>query len=186
MPLKISPQRAREILDQAEEICPASAVSDAVARVASAVNAALATDYPLVIVVLRGAVVFAGQLLPQLTFPLDLDSIDATRYDNTTRGGEIIFRAMPVTQVAGRSVLLIDDILDQGITLKAIRDKLLAMGARKIMIAVFADKQTGRTKPLTANFIGVTLPNRYVFGYGMDVYGYWRNLPSIHAVREQE
>lgn len=184
--MKISPQRAREILDRAEEICPASAVSDAVVRVASAINAALAHDHPLVIVVLRGAVVFAGQLLPQLTFPLDLDSIDATRYDNTTRGGEITFRALPVTEVAGRSVLLIDDILDQGITLKAIRDKLLAMGARKIMIAVFADKQTGRTKPLAADFIGVTLPNRYVFGYGMDVHGYWRNLPSIYALKEPE
>lgn len=181
--MQITPEQAREILTTADEICPAAAVSQAVSRIAAEINHALADDNPLVIVVLHGAVVFAGQLLPQLTFPLDLDSIDATRYGDRTQGGEIIFRAMPLTKVAGRTVLLIDDILDEGITLKAIRDKLLAMSARKVMIAVFAEKQTGRTKPLAADFAGIMLPNRYVFGYGMDVHGYWRNLPSVHAIK---
>lgn len=167
----------------ADEICSAAAVSQAVSRIASEINQALAGDNPLVIIVLRGALVFAGQLLPQLTFPLTLDSIDATRYGDHTRGGEIIFRAIPVTEVAARTVLLIDDILDEGITLNAIRDKLLAMGARKVMIAVFAEKQTGQRKPLVADFAGIALPNRYVFGYGMDIHGYWRNLPSVHAMK---
>lgn len=181
---KVTIKRAHEILETAEEICPASAVSVAVSRVASEINQSLANANPLLMVVMRGAVVFAGQLLPLLDFPLELDYIDATRYGDSTSGGEITFHAMPVSNVAGRVVLLVDDILDEGITLKAIHDKLLAMQARKVMIAVFADKQTGKTKPLAADFTGVTLPNRYVFGYGMDVYGYWRNLPSVYALRE--
>ncbi len=180
----ITLKRAREILETAEEICPASAVSVAVSRVASEINQSLSNANPLLIVVMRGAVVFAGQLLLQLSFPLDVDSVDATRYGEDTRGGEITFRAMPVSDVAGRTVLLVDDILDEGITLKAIRDKLLAMRAHKVMIAVFADKQTGKAKPLAADFVGITLPNRYVFGYGMDIHGYWRNLPSVYALKE--
>ncbi|MEQ1772184.1 MAG: hypoxanthine-guanine phosphoribosyltransferase [Burkholderiales bacterium] len=184
--MKISPLRACEILKRSEEICPAAQVNAAVSRVAHQICAALADTNPLVIVVMRGAVVFAGQLLPQLTFPLHVDSIDATRYSDGTCGGEIIFRAMPVSEVAGRTVLLVDDILDEGITLKAIRDKLLLMNAHKVVIAVFADKQTGKAKPLIANFVGVTLPNRYVFGFGMDIHGYWRNLPSIYAMKDPE
>jgi hypoxanthine phosphoribosyltransferase len=182
--MSITPKHAKDILRLAEEIRSASQVNAAVARLAGEINASLADTHPLVMVVMRGALVFAGQLLPQLTFPLDLDSMDLTRYGDATQGGEITLRAAPAPNVAGRTVLVVDDILDEGITLAAIRDKLLKMGARKVITAVLADKQTGRTKPLTADFVGMTLPNRYVFGFGMDVHGYWRNLPSIHALKE--
>lgn len=182
--MTITSQRAIEILDTADLVCTDAQVRDAVSRVAREISAALADTNPLVLVVMRGAVVFAGQLLPQLAFPLEVDSVDATRYGNTTQGGEIAFRTMPVSEIANRTVLLVDDILDEGITLQVIRDKLLAMRARKIMTAVFADKQTGKPKPLAADFVGVTLPNRYVFGFGMDVHGYWRNLPSVYALKD--
>jgi hypoxanthine phosphoribosyltransferase len=183
--LKITSQRAREIFDTAEEICPAAIVNAAVSRVAAEINASISDANPLVIVVLRGAVVFAGQLLPQLIFPLDVDSVDATRYGDATRGGDMVFRTLPVSDVAGRTVLLVDDILDEGVTLKAIRDRLLAMQAREVKIAVFADKHTGKLKLLTADYVGVALPDRYVFGFGMDIHGYWRNLPSIYAANEK-
>jgi hypoxanthine phosphoribosyltransferase len=81
-------------------------------------------------------------------------------------------------------VLVLDDILDQGHTLAAIRGKMLDAGAREFYSAVFADKDIGRTKPVVADFIGITLPNRYVFGFGMDVQGAWRNLPAIYALQE--
>jgi len=179
----ITSQRARDILDTSEVVCTAEHAQRVVSRMARDIGAVLSDAQPLVIVVLRGAVVFAGQLLPQLAFPLEVDSIDATRYGGNTRGGDIVFRSMPMTNVTGRTVLLVDDILDEGITLKAIRDKLLAMHACKVMIAVFADKHTGNAKPLTADFVGVELPDRYVFGFGMDVHGYWRNLPAVHALK---
>lgn len=89
----------------------------------------------------------------------------------------------PRADVTGRTVLLLDDILDEGITLAAIKERLLAQGAARVVTAVFADKAIGRNKPIEADFIGVTLPDRYVFGFGMDVKGAWRNLPAIYALR---
>ena len=182
--MNINPRRAMEILDAADVVCAPAQVNQAVSRIARDISAVLAEANPLVILVMRGAAVFAGQLLPQLAFPLEVDSIDATRYGDATQGGAIVFRAMPISDIAGRTVLVVDDILDEGITLQAIRDKLLAMNAHKVLIAVFADKQTGKPKPLAAEFVGVILPNRYVFGFGMDVHGYWRNLPSVYALKE--
>lgn len=178
----LTPEQAREILRNALEVCPAKAVNAAVVRVATELNQALHDAHPLVLCVMRGALVFAGQLLPQLDFPLQVDTLDVTRYGDATHGGEVIFRAMPAAGMAGRTVLLLDDILDQGVTLAAIRERLLAQGALRVLIAVFAVKQTGRVTPVTADFFGVTLPNRYVFGFGMDVHGYWRNLPAVYAL----
>jgi hypoxanthine phosphoribosyltransferase len=136
--------------------------------------------------VMRGSVIFAGQLLPQLRFPLHFDYLDVTRYGLSTAGGEITWKVSPGTAVAGRSVLVVDDILDEGHTLASIREKLLEAGASEFHCAVFAQKDTGRAKPIIADFVGVTVPDRYVFGFGMDVYGAWRNLPAIYALREDE
>src|SRR5574341_408489 len=135
------------------------------------ISAALADRFPLVLCVMRGAVVFAGQLLPLLRFPLEFDYLDLRRYRDTTRGGDIEWRVMPGTAVAGRTVLVLDDILDQGSTLAAVREKLLAAGASRVYYAVLADKDIGRAKPVRADFIGVRVPDRYVFGCGMDVGG---------------
>jgi hypoxanthine phosphoribosyltransferase len=82
-------------------------------------------------------------------------------------------------------VLVLDDILDEGHTLAAIRDKILGLGAKSFYSAVFADKDLGRVKPIQADFAGISLPNRYVFGFGMDVRGAWRNLPAIYALKEK-
>jgi len=100
------------------------------------------------------------------------------------QGRDISWRLAPRDNVRDRVVLVVDDILDEGITLAAIRKKLLEMGAREVLSAVFADKDIGRAKPVTADFVGVRVPNRYVFGFGMDAYGLWRNLPSIYALKE--
>ncbi len=83
-------------------------------------------------------------------------------------------------------MLVLDDILDEGKTLAAVREKLLAAGAREVYCAVLADKDIGRAKPVSADFVGVRLPNRYVFGFGMDVGGVWRNLPAIYALKDGE
>ncbi|OYW34017.1 MAG: hypoxanthine-guanine phosphoribosyltransferase [Methyloversatilis sp. 12-65-5] len=132
----------------------------------------------------RGAVVFAGNLLPQLAFPLDFDYVHVTRYGDATQGGALRWISEPRIPVAGRTVLVLDDILDEGITLAAIRRHLLDAGAQRCLTAVFSDKMIGRTKPIKADFTGLELPDRYVFGYGMDVRGAWRNLPAIYALRE--
>jgi hypoxanthine phosphoribosyltransferase len=180
--MPVSSQEALEILRGAQVVCPAAVVVAAVTRLASEINHALREANPLVLCVMRGALVFGGQLLPQLDFPLQVDTLDVTRYDNSTSGGAVAFRQLPAADVAGRTVLVVDDILDQGVTLAAIRDWLLAHGAQRVLIAVFAVKQTTRRVPLNADFCGVTVPDRYVFGFGMDVHGYWRNLPVVYAL----
>lgn len=179
----MSPQEAQRILTEADLICPEAEVAAAVARLAAELNAALAACNPVVVSVMGGAVVFTGQLLPQLKFPLDFDYVHATRYGDATAGGVLQWVVEPRTSVHGRTVLLLDDILDEGITLAAIRQHLLEAGACDCITAVFADKDIGRSKPLVADYVGVSLPNRYVFGYGMDVSGAWRNLPAIYAVK---
>jgi hypoxanthine phosphoribosyltransferase len=180
-----TPDQARRVLETADLMCSAAAVSTAVSRIAREITAALAGSFPLVLCVMRGAVVFAGQLLPQLKFPLEFDYLDVRRYGDSIRGGEIEWRGMPGTAVAGRTVLVLDDILDQGRTLAAVREKLLAAGASRVYYAVLTEKDTGGAKPMHADFVGLRLPDRYVFGCGMDVGGFWRNLPEIYALKEE-
>ncbi len=180
--MSASVQRFRDILQQAELLCPAEQVQAALHRVARQINAALADTHPLVLSVMGGAVVFTGQLLPLLDFPLDFDYVHVSRYGDATHGGKICWKVEPCENVRGRVVLVLDDILDEGHTLEALRQRVMELGARKFYSAVFADKRHGRDKPIHADFVGVELPDRFVFGYGMDIEGAWRNLPAIYAV----
>jgi hypoxanthine phosphoribosyltransferase len=182
----ISAEEAEKILDSAELIYGADDVQRALRRIASEITARLEHAHPLVLPVMGGAVVFTGQLLPLLAFPLDFDAIQVSRYREQTSGGKIEWRIAPRANVKDRVVLVVDDILDEGQTLAAIRDKVMALGAKEFHCAVFADKDIGRAKPIGADFVGVKVPDRYVFGFGMDVHGAWRNLPAIYALRGSE
>lgn len=180
----MSPAEAQRLLDTAECIASADTVQAALDRLAADISLSLSGECPLVLPVMGGAVVFAGQLLPKLAFPLEFDYLHVTRYRGDTRGGAMEWKVLPGKNVAGRVVLVLDDILDEGETLAAIRDKLLGMGAAKVLTAVLTDKDNGLAKPIHADFSGFTVPNRYVFGCGMDAYGYWRNLPAIYALKD--
>ena len=131
-----------------------------------------------------GAVVFSGQLLPLLDFPLDFDYVHMSRYGDATHGGKVRWKVEPCENVRGRVVLVLDDILDEGHTLAALRQRVMELGASRFCSAVFADKRHGRDKPIHADFVGMELPDRFVFGYGMDIEGAWRNLPAIYAVKD--
>lgn len=174
---------ARRILEQSDLVCSEEEVGAALRRIAQQVSAALADSNPLVLSVMGGAVVFTGHLLPLLHFPLEFDYLHVTRYDGATRGAAVQWKVGPRTDLNGRTVLVLDDILDEGNTLAAIRERLLAGGAKAFFSAVFADKKLGRAKPIRADFVGIEVPDRYVFGFGMDIHEYWRNLPAIHAIR---
>lgn len=175
---------AQRLLERADLLCTADEVNGAVQRMAAEISERLAQEFPVVLSVMGGAAVFTGRLLPLLGFPLEFGAIEVTRYNNDTQGRDITWRLAPRDNVRDRTVLVVDDILDEGITLAAIRAKLEQMGARKVYAAVFADKDIGRAKPAHADFVGVTVPNRYVFGFGMDAYGLWRNLPAIYALKD--
>ncbi len=176
--------RAWEILESAELIHSAAEVDAAILRVAAEITEVLKDKYPLVLSVMGGAVVFTGRVLPLLNFPLDFDTIHASRYGSATSGGPVDWKVEPTGNVAGRVVLVLDDILDVGSTMLAIRERILGLGARAFYSAVLTDKQKARAKPIHADFVGLSLPDRFVFGCGMDVDGAWRNLPAIYALRQ--
>ncbi len=182
--------RARDLLARAEELVSADTVQDAVRKVAEVLNARFDTDdsgeFPLVLGVMGGAVVFAGHLLPQLNFPLEFDYIHVTRYGDQDRGGEVVWKVIPRQNVAGRTIIVVDDILDEGETLAHVKQRLLDMGAAEVILAVFADKDLGRKKPVHADIVGLTIPNRFVVGFGMDAHGYWRNLPGLWVIKEED
>lgn len=177
-------QGAWRFLEESDPVASAEEVQAAMKRVAAEINENMAKSYPLVLVVMGGAVVFAGQVLPLLRFPLDLDYIHASRYGVATRGANIDWRVSPPASVRGRAVLVLDDILDGGDTMAAIRDRLLDLGAASFACAVLVEKRLARTKPIKADYVGLTIEDRFVFGCGMDAKGFWRNLPEIRAMRE--
>ena len=175
--------QAWAFLENSEPIASADEVQAALRRVAAQIEARLGDAYPLVLAVMGGAVVFAGQVLPLLRFPLDFDYIHASRYGQGTRGTRVEWRASPPGLAKGRSVLVLDDILDHGETMSAIRERLLELGARAFYCAVLVEKVLQRKKPIAADFVGLSIPDRFVFGCGMDAKGYWRNLPEIRAMK---
>lgn len=179
---------AQDLLARSEVLFTAEQVSAATARVAAELNRDYADKHPLVLGVMGGAVVFTGQLLPQLTFPLDFDIVSASRYGDATVGTNLVWRVTPRDNVAGRHVVLLDDILDEGVTLAAIAELLRSQGALSVECAVFCVKDYGpeknARKPLKARYVGMEVPDRFIYGYGMDVSGAWRNLPAIYAVRQ--
>jgi len=177
------PAQAWAFLEQSDLIASAGDVQAAIGRLASEVHARFAQRYPLVLAVMGGAVVFAGQLLPLLRFPLDFDYIHATRYGDRTQGKDVVWRVGPGDRVRGRDVLVLDDILDAGQTMGAIRDQLQASGVASFACAVLVEKALRQSKPVQPDFVGLQVPDRFVFGCGMDAKGYWRNLPEIRAVR---
>ena len=176
-------QDAWRFLDESDLVASAAEIEAAIGRVAAEIEAELSQAYPLVLVVMGGAVVFAGRLLPLLHFPLDLDYVHVSRYGTLTQGGNVTWKVAPPESVRARAVLVLDDILDGGHTLCAIRERVLALGAASFRSAVLVDKQRAQAKPIAADFVGLRVPDRFVFGCGMDARGLWRNLPEIRAMR---
>ncbi|MFP4463310.1 MAG: hypoxanthine-guanine phosphoribosyltransferase [Guyparkeria sp.] len=154
-------------------------------RLAGEINRQLAGHLPVVLAVMNGGLVSAGQIVPRLNFPLELSYLHASRYRGATSGGALKWLAQPDIELAGRQVLLIDDILDEGYTLAAVREWCLDAGAVRVWIAVATDKQHDRkVLGLEPDFRGMPVPDRYIFGEGMDYHGHFRNLSGIHALPE--
>jgi hypoxanthine phosphoribosyltransferase len=176
-------QKAWAFLEESELVAGADEIESAVQRLAGEIRGKLGESYPLVLAVMGGAVVFAGQILPRLRFPLDFDYIHATRYGLATRGTQIQWRVSPPPEIAGRAVLVLDDILDGGETMAAIRERLLGLGAKSFQCAVLVEKKLKVEKPIRADFVGLQIDDRFVFGCGLDAKGFWRNLPEIRAMK---
>ena len=177
-------QYAKDVLASAEILFSAEEVSEAVSRVAQEITEKLGDTVPLLLCVMTGGVPFAADLMAKLNFPLEFDYLHVTRYGQETAGGALSWRSAPWTSVKDRVVIVLDDILDEGVTLAAIVDRVMELGAKACYTAVATDKQNGKQKPLKADFVALSVPDRFLFGYGMDARGLWRNLPAIYAMKE--
>ncbi len=163
-------------------------IDQALNTLATKLNKQLVNETPLVLCVMQGGLVFSGQLIPKLDCMLEVDYIHATRYSNETSGGELTWKAYPVASLSNRTVLILDDILDEGKTLQSIIQYCEAQGASRILSAVLLKKnhQRGVTdKAIDSaliDHVALTVEDNYVFGFGMDMNGEYRQLDGIYAL----
>lgn len=174
-----------QVFAEADCLVSEQKVHAAIESMANAITERLSGSNPLLLCVMNGGLILTGQLLPQLKFPVQAEYLHATRYRQETTGGILEWKLKPDADFHGRTVLIVDDILDEGTTLDAIGDYCRAQGAKEVLTAVLVDKQHDRkARPgLKADFTGLEVEDRFLFGFGMDYKGYWRNAPGIYAVK---
>jgi hypoxanthine phosphoribosyltransferase len=174
-----------DLLKQATCLYNAEQVDAALNVIAQQIEADFADKNPLCLIVMVGGVIFAGQLLPKLVFPLEVDYLHATRYRGQFKGADAMhWFAQPTTSLKGRHILILDDILDAGVTLAEIIKYCEAHEAASVKTAVLVDKDVVKSPDgaLKANYAALRAPDAYLFGYGMDCQHYWRNAPGIYAL----
>ncbi|MHA6203797.1 hypoxanthine-guanine phosphoribosyltransferase [Dyella soli] len=178
-----TPSLAAALAD-ADLLFDRASLESVIADMGRQVDAALDGERAVFLTVMNGALIFAGQLALAIRTDVEFDYVHATRYRGATSGSELHWLREPAADLAGRTVLLVDDILDEGHTLKAVRDDCLRRGARRVLIASLCTKDHDRlVEGIQADFNGVELPDRYVFGFGMDYHEQGRNLPGIYALK---
>ena len=174
-------------LANSEVIHDRATLEAAIGRMAERISGDYAGEVPVYLTVMHGGMPFAAQLafaLGERGLDLEFDYLHATRYRGETSGGELVWKHRPATPLQGRRVLLVDDILDEGHTMAGIVAWCREQGASDVRIAALAVKVHGRCVPgVCADYAGVEVPDRYVFGYGMDFHEQGRNLPAIYALR---
>lgn len=183
--MSVTPEHALQVLQDADCLQDAAAVRAAYDRLAAAISAEYAALNPLILCVMTGGIHPTSELTQRLSFPLEIDYLHATRYRGATSGGGLVWKRQPdAERIAGRNVLVIDDILDEGHTLVAIRNAIAEFAPATLKVAVLAEKLHDRRAPEAyAEFIGLAVEDRYVFGCGMDYKEHWRQLPAIYAVK---
>ncbi len=176
---------AQQVYDEADCLIELHKLTAAIKKTAQLIQQDLAKTNPLVISILNGGLVYSGHLLTHLNFPLELDYLHATRYRKETSGSQLEWLAKPRNALAGRTVLLVDDILDEGHTLIQIQEFCRQQHAKRVLTTVLLDKQHQRKakENLVADYTCLQVEDRFVFGFGMDYQGYWRNAPGIYAVK---
>jgi len=171
-----------QIREQADQLYSMSEIDQVLEQLAEKITQDYADKNPVLVCVMNGSVMTTGHLLPKLNFPLELDYIHATRYGEKTVGGDIVWQSEPMIDLSGRAVILIEDIYDQGVTLVALREFCETAGASSVACLTLVEKLHDNKVGQRPEYIGMTVPDRYVFGFGMDYKGYWRNAPGIYAV----
>ena len=181
----MNPAEIIQVQAEADLIYSYEEVEAAIKKMSREITAVLADKNPVILCLMIGGIIPTGKLLPSLNFPLQVEYVHVSRYRGRTRGGALHWIRKPTISLQDRHVLIVDDILDEGTTLMAIVEECKNNQAKTIHTAVLADKQLDKERKFKkADFTGVTVPDRYVFGYGMDYKEYLRNAPGIYAVKE--
>ena len=181
--------QAKKILENAELIYSAEQIQQSIDQLAQQINSRLINSSQPVIVlpIMNGGLILSGQLITRLNFPLEIDYLHATRYRDKTTGSELQWKAKPQLELKDRTLLIIDDIFDEGHTLQSVVEFCKSENAEQVYSVVLVEKNHPRPKAsVTCDFIGMSVEDRYVFGFGMDYKGYHRNLDAIYAVSNNE
>ncbi len=183
-----APEKIKGVSARAHCLYQSDQIERALKNMATAIQLDLQDENPIVLCVLIGGVVLTGKLLTLLDFPLQMDYIHASRYGDELVGSQLKWVVKPRLSLKGRTVLIVDDILDHGITLAGIIDYCKEQGALAVKTAVLVDKEVIRPAAglQKADYTGIVVENRYIYGYGMDYQGYLRNAPGIFAVAKED
>jgi hypoxanthine phosphoribosyltransferase len=178
------PAKIQDVYDKSTQLFTLKQIEAALDGMAEAIEQDLHDKSPVVLCVMVGGLIPMGHLLVRLNFPLEVDYVHATRYQGGTQGGTLHWRSKPGLDLRDRTVLIVDDILDAGVTLAAIIDEIRGMGAREVRTAVLVDKHHTRSDNglKQADYVGLEVDDHFIFGYGMDYQEYLRNAPGIFVV----
>jgi hypoxanthine phosphoribosyltransferase len=181
-----SHNRYQEIIDNAECLYSTEQVLKAIDKVAADMTAKLQHENPILLTVMTGGMIFAAHLAVRLNFPLELDYIHATRYRGATRGGDLHWLVEPRLDLTNRTVVIVDDIMDGGLTIAAIMDYCHQAKAKAVYSSVLVNKKRIREPGVNfdPDFVGVTTEDKFLFGFGLDYEEYLRNAPGIYAVTD--
>lgn len=178
-------EELNKVMAEADLLRSQEEVDTALEELSVAITERLKDSMPVVYSIMNGGLIFAGKLLPRLNFPLEVGYMHATRYRGETTGqSDLQWQALPSVPMEGRTVLILDDIFDEGNTLAEVVEACKAQGAKEVLTAVLINKEHDRKNTdLAVDFCGLSVEDRFVFGYGMDYRGYWRNARGIYAVK---
>lgn len=184
---KISIENLEAIRKRARCLLTEEQLEKGLDRIAVDISRDLASKNPILMCVMNGGLITSGKLATRLHFPLQIDYLHATRYRDKTKGAGLQWRAYPSTNLEGRVVLLVDDIFDEGSTLKKVIEYCRQQGASEVLSAVLLDKKHSRkVTGVSVDFIGFEVEDYYLYGYGMDYKGYLRNVNGVYAVDDSD
>ncbi len=183
--MSVDLKHIRQVLDEADCLYTGEQIEDAIKKMGREITAVLAETNPLIYCVMNGGLVLTGKLLIEMPFPLEASYVHATRYRDQLTGDKLDWKVRPPQDMTGRTVLIVDDILDEGHTLDAIVHFCKERGAYRVLTAVLINKVHDRKAypGMKADFCGLNIEDRYIFGYGLDYRGYWRNANGIFALK---
>ena len=173
----------KKIEKESDCLCDSEQLNKVLDKLAVQITTDLKDNNPLVLCVMTGGIIPTGHLVTRLSFPMQLDYIHATRYRGETSGGELHWIQEPSISLQDRTVLIIDDIFDEGITLEEIAKYCKGKGASEVHTAVLVNKIHNRKTKFKLDYVGLEIEDRYLFGFGMDYKNYLRNVNAIHAVK---